>query len=262
MRSPTKAPSKAPTKAPIINCDLNTVAYINCITLSNRMLTMNGTTAEDKALQWLVNSDTLKLMPNSESNKTRLRQRFALLSFGYQPSSNGNLVFQSEKWVLLVENECAWVSTVQCTSGQVTYVAATNPIQGTLPPDLGWLTGMKAVSLTSNGIGGSIPSSIGAWTAIEFLNLSGNQLTGTIPSSIGAWKIINTMYLNGNQLTGTIPSTVAAWTGLQFAYFENNNLNGTMPAFGGNFCPKSGKGNFLTADCPTKVSCVCCNNCQ
>jgi hypothetical protein len=42
-KAPTKAPTKNPTKAPISNCNRSTVAYVSCITLSNRVITMNGT---------------------------------------------------------------------------------------------------------------------------------------------------------------------------------------------------------------------------
>jgi hypothetical protein len=62
-------------------------AYINSITLSKRTLTLTGTTVEDKALKWLAVTDPYPLLPNSEANKARLRQRFALLNLGFQPAS-------------------------------------------------------------------------------------------------------------------------------------------------------------------------------
>jgi hypothetical protein len=246
---------------------------------------MNGTTAEDKALQWLLNTDPLQLLPTSEANKTRLRQRFALLTFGFQPSGFGQVVHQSQYWNLATVDECAW-SGFSCESEQVTSINAEDfIITGTLPPDLSWLTAMKSVSILGTGIGGTIPSSIGAWTGIQYMYLYGNKFTGTIPSSIGAWTGIQYMYLSGNQLTGTIPSTIGAWTGIQYmylnrnqlngtvpsevvawtalqgAFFQNNNLDGTMPAFGNSFCPKTSGVGSLFADCLNEISCACCDNC-
>jgi hypothetical protein len=254
-KPPTRLPSNAPSQAPIKNCDLSTVAYINCITQSNRTLTMNGTTAEDKALQWLVNTDPLQLLPTSEANKTRLRQRFALLTFGFQPTSNGQVEYQRLNWNLAMVDECAW-SGFSCESEQVTFIKSYGyiSITGTLPPDLCWLTAMKSVSISDSGIRGTlptqlgwwtnltkfdvgrasitgtIPSSIGAWTGIQYMYLSSNKLTGTIPSSIGAWTGIQYMYLGSNKLTGTIPSLIGAWTGIQFMDVADNQLNGTVPS--------------------------------
>jgi hypothetical protein len=115
---------------------------------------MNGTTAEDKALQWLLNTDPLQLLPTSEANKTRLRQRFALLTFGFQPSGFGQVVHQSQYWNLATVDECAW-SGFSCESEQVTSINAEDfIITGTLPPDLSWLTAMKSVSILGTGIGG------------------------------------------------------------------------------------------------------------
>jgi hypothetical protein len=191
---------------------------------------MNGTTAEDKALQWLVNTDPLQLLPTSEANKTRLRQRFALLTFGFQPSYNGQVVYQSQYWDIATVDECAWSGFI-CESEQVTAINVFfSSITGTLPPDLSWLTAMKSVYVVGTGIGGTIPSSIGAWTGIQNIDLGSNKLTGTIPSSIGAWTGIQKMELRNNKLTGTIPSSIGAWTGIQSMYLYGNKLTGTIPS--------------------------------
>jgi hypothetical protein len=290
--APTKAPL-APTNAPIRNCDLNTVEYINCITFSNRSLTLTGTTVEDRALQWLVFNDTLAMTPNSEANKTRLRQRFALLSFGLKLSSGGKLVFQSDKWNLTAMNECNWYTLNKCKNGQVTEIYS-YASTGTLPPDLCLLTAMTRVTIPgggmtgtlppqvglwtnltyfyvgSNSMNGTLPSSIGAWTAITEMYVGTNQFSGTIPVSVGAWKTIANVDFTSNRLSGIIPSAVLNWTTLDTAYFGRNNFYGTMPTFGGGFCPKlvgqGGKGSALQANCksitgPPKISCACCNSC-
>jgi hypothetical protein len=294
-RSPTKSPSKAPTKAPINSCDLNTIVYINCITLSNRTLTLTGTTAEDRALQWLVVNDTLSLLPNSDANKIRLRQRFAVLSLGFQSATNTSWVLQNNQWNFSAVHECDWYNVknygFNCQNEKVARIHL-YAMKGTLPPDLCWLTGLMGVSISytditgtlpsqlgwwtnlttfdlyKGSVQGTIPSSIGAWTAIAYLSVASNKLSGTIPTSIGNWTGISHLNLAGNKLSGTVPSTVSAWTALQYAMFVSNNMSGTMPTFGGGYCPKtkSGSGVYLGADClnntgQAKMLCDCCNYC-
>jgi hypothetical protein len=278
-RSPTKIPTRVPTKrptrlpttrtpteAPIIPCNVNTIAYLNCITRSNKTLRLNGTAAEDKALQWLVVNDTLALTPNSESNKTRLRQRFALLTFGFQPLSDGKLVFQGYKWDLSVLDECKWgLPRVSCTRGQVSFITV-DRVNGTIPPDLSWLTALQYVSYSGGFLYGTLPSQLGQLTQLSYFSIYDNYVQGTIPSSIGAWSSMANFDVAGNKLSGIVPTTVSAWNALVYAYFYSNKLNGTMPLFGGGFCPSQTNVSFLKADCDNstgkaKISCACCSSC-
>jgi hypothetical protein len=260
-KAPTKAPTKIPTKAPISNCDRSTVAYVNCITQSNRVIMLNGTTAEDKALQWLVINDTLSLLPNSDANRTRLRQRFALLTFGFQRRS-ASVVLQAYTWNLsAATNECDWYTDknfgFQCQNELVTNIRASG-VTGTIPPDLCWLTGLKGVDIVRGGIPdamggtlpsmmgwwtnltsfsifnnfveGSIPSSIGNLTAMTKVNLGFNNLNGTIPWSVGSWALIIYVQLAVNKLSGTIPSSIGAWKAANFVSVASNLLSGTIPS--------------------------------
>jgi hypothetical protein len=282
--APIRAPNMTPAASPVVvtppSCDSSISTYINCITQSGRMLTLSGTTPEDRALQWLVFSDKLLLTPNSEANKARLRQRFALLTWGYQARSDGNLLFNEFKNLNASAHECDWSNQgygisleFLCTDGQVTYIAVyfywlQLEIQGTLPPDLGWLTALQTVFFPSVGIVGTLPPSMGWWTALTAFDISASTITGTIPSSIGAWRgMVDLNVQSIQKLSGTVPSTVAAWTALQTANFFGTNITGIMPTFGvGNFCPKNGIGTTLTANCfngtgEAKISCICCSLC-
>jgi hypothetical protein len=228
------------------------------MTLSNKALTLNGTSAEDRALQWLVYNDSISIMPNSEANKTRLRQRFALLTFGFQETFPPIVVLTSYGWQVSAVSECDWYSGFQCKNEQVTKIQVRS-MRGTIPPDLSWLTAMTTFTVSSGAIAGTFPSLLGWWANITTFSVVG-ALKGTIPSSIGAWKAVKYFSVASNQLSGTIPSTVAAWTALDRANFESNNLIGTMPTFGAGFCPSNGNGFRLSADC-REVSCDCCNGC-
>jgi hypothetical protein len=255
-----KTPNTTPVAPPaavapldiLSNCSalVDTLSYISCITLTKRTLTLNGTTSEDRAVKWLVDTDPFPVPPITETNKTRLRQRFALLTFGFQTVTNTTtrLFLETLSWNLTATaNECVWwPKGVACQNGQVTRITLVNvALGGTLPPDLSWLTAMSQVNLQITGMAGTLPSQLGWWTNLAVFDVHSNQLSGTIPPLIGA-----------------------SWTAIAFAYFDNNNFTGIMPQFASGFCPKLGNGSALWADCKNnsmgqaKIVCPCCTTCQ
>jgi hypothetical protein len=83
------------------------------------------------------------LLPNSDANRTRLRQRFALLTFGFQRRS-ASVVLQAYNWNLsATTNKCDWYTDknfgFQCQNELVTNIRASG-VTGKIPPDLCWLT--------------------------------------------------------------------------------------------------------------------------
>jgi hypothetical protein len=86
---PATAPKAGPPTWPSFASVV--VSYINNVTLSKRTLSLSGVTPEDLALQWLALNNTLNMtLPLSESDFTRLRQRFALASLWSQQAYTGN----------------------------------------------------------------------------------------------------------------------------------------------------------------------------
>ena len=76
--------------------------------------------------------------------------------------------------------------TVDPGTEKVTQIdLADNNLIGTLPAELGDLTGLTHLYLSHNSIGGSIPSTLGNLTALREIHMSNNQLTGPIPAEIG-----------------------------------------------------------------------------
>ncbi len=55
---------------------------------------------------------------------------------------------------------------------------------------------------------GTVPKQLGALTHLQNLNLSSNQLTGSLPASIGQLQLASGLWLDHNQLTGSVPE---AW---------------------------------------------------
>ena len=82
---------------------------------------------------------------------------------------------------------------------------AANFLRGSIPPELGTLINLTALSLYSNQLSGSIPSELGSLTNLEGLNLAQNRLSGTIPSEIGNLAPLRLLWLQNNKLSGDIP---------------------------------------------------------
>ena len=198
------------------------MAKINNITLSNKNLvyppptsTANPLLSEELAQQWLIESDPLKLLANeTNSDKFRLRQRYALLTFWF---NTGSFTWTNLSGWLVQKDECKWFG-ITCNAtkpgvgaglqNSVPVINLTaNNIHGTISPDLGLLTTLVSVDFNNNYLTGSLPTSISNWTALQsfFISYSGKGgLTGTLPSPIGQWTDLQSFAINYNSLTGTL----------------------------------------------------------
>ena len=81
-------------------------------------------------------------------------------------------------------------------------------LRGTIPPEIGDLTGLKSIWLGGSQLTGPIPSELGDLVFLETLRLSGNQLTGEIPVELGNLENLQELYLHSNDLSGCIPSAI------------------------------------------------------
>ena len=79
-------------------------------------------------------------------------------------------------------------------------------LSGTIPPELGGLTGLEYLDLRRNGLSGTIPQELGVLTNLRLLDLGRNGLTGEIPAELGGLPNLQSLWLQGNQLTGCIPA--------------------------------------------------------
>jgi hypothetical protein len=57
----------------------------------------------------------------------------------------------------------------------------TNNYQGTIPTEIGNLTGLKELKLEENNLSGSLPTELGLMSSLEVLWIRNNGITGTIP---------------------------------------------------------------------------------
>lgn len=109
-----------------------------------------------------------------------------------------------------------------------------NGLSGTLPPEIGDLTALRALSLHYNRLSGTIPSEIGNLTLLRGLRLYRNDFSGTIPPALGDLTELIHLDLSYNELLGTIPGELGNLVRLRELYLEHNGLSGAIPSEIGN----------------------------
>jgi hypothetical protein len=252
-QSPVPPGTVIPTIAPRSRAQEIT-AFVNAITLTNRTIALPKTAAaarpgselpaanaEDLALQWLIRDDPLQLRPDSDAQKFRLTQRYALLTLWFQPRP------QNEAWLIdtdwLSANECQWYG-LGC---------ADTDLNG----NIGRQAEVTVIILDDNNVGGTLSSDLGLLTHLETFSVTNHGLVGTVPAALGRWTRLTYWSVQNGQLTGTIPLSVANWTNIANAFWNLNNFTGTVPR---GLCQSTAL-TYHFADCPEEVICTCCTNC-
>ena len=95
----------------------------------------------------------------------------------------------------------------------------------------------ELLSFELNSLTGTIPTEIGLMTGIEAMIFSWNQLTGTIPTELAFLKSVTEIALNDNLLEGTLPPELGnSLTSLSDFFVHNNpGITGQVPETYGNF---------------------------
>ncbi len=103
-----------------------------------------------------------------------------------------------------------------------------NDLSGPLPTELGNLTNLKYLGLNNNELSGPIPD-LRNLTNLEQLYLSNNDLSGGLPDWLGSLTKVREFWLWGNELSGPIPD-LSGMTGLVRLKLQSNELTGSIPA--------------------------------
>ncbi|XP_077233992.1 HAESA-like 2 [Tasmannia lanceolata] len=107
---------------------------------------------------------------------------------------------------------------------------AYNPFAaGPIPFDIGNLTKLENLWLSSTNLVGEIPESIGKLVALKNLDLSRNRLSGKIPESIGGLLSLEQIELYSNLISGELPEGIGNLTSLVQIDASQNNLTGKLP---------------------------------
>ena len=110
-------------------------------------------------------------------------------------------------------------------------------LNGTVPAELGRLSGLTYLNLRSNDLSGRIPSELGNLTGLTYLNLHSNRLSGPLPDSLGNLANLRELWLHANHrrddpasgLSGSIPASFGNLSKLEKVKLRNNKLSGSIP---------------------------------
>ena len=102
-------------------------------------------------------------------------------------------------------------------------------LSGSIPPELGELSGLNELFLHSNQLTGPIPPELGGLIGLQLLWLHDNQLTGAIPGQLGELSKLRQLSLYDNQLTGPIPTELGGLSELVLMFLHRNRLTDGIP---------------------------------
>ncbi|KAH6821486.1 hypothetical protein C2S53_009724 [Perilla frutescens var. hirtella] len=140
----------------------------------------------------------------------------------------------------------------ELTTNLRTFQLQENRIQGSIPPQVGNMSGLTLLNLSSNFLT-EISAEIGKLSRLEQLalsynffsefpvalgqlsfslssiDLSHNNLSGPIPEEIGNISVLTYLFLNNNLLSGEIPPSIGRCTLLHKLDLSYNRLTGKVP---------------------------------
>lgn len=152
-------------------------------------------------------------------------QREALVAL--YASTNGDSWTNNDYWNSDTVPLCDWYGIYCPDSTNVTEIFLNNNnLDGTIPPEIEYLTNLEVLGLTNNNLKGAIPQEIGKLTNLYSLFLQINQLTGPIPREIGKLTNLQSLKLHDNRLTGNIPATFQELSANCFVEISRNCLTG------------------------------------
>lgn len=191
----------------------------------------------------------------------RLQQRYALATWYF--STNGDQWYQNDGWLNHSLHECLWFNKPWFSAvpyegfdarfwtndnynacewptldPNVTYDYLytfrhfwhhENNLGGSIPRQIGLLTGLVSTYMFNNFYGGPLPSQIGLLKELRVLNFGVNQVTGTLPTELGSMYSLRGISVFGTNIEGTIPSQLGLLTKLSTLKIDENRLTGTIP---------------------------------
>ncbi|XP_073281955.1 uncharacterized protein [Primulina huaijiensis] len=132
---------------------------------------------------------------------------------------------------------CDWKG-IMCSKSHRDRVVSVNLMScglvGSLPPHLGNLSFLRAITVQNNSFYGEIPEEFGRLRRLEFLEFSNNSFSGGIPRNLSRCPNLSNINLVDNHLTGIIIPELGSMFKLEVLGLAKNNLSGTIPPFIGN----------------------------
>jgi Leucine-rich repeat (LRR) protein len=145
-------------------------------------------------------------------------------------STRGSEWTDNANW-LVTNTPSDWYG-ITVTGGHVTNIYLYgNHLLGQLPTELGNLSGLLELNLTTNQLDGGIPPTLGNLHNLLYLHLSDNMLYGKIPPELGNLVNLRELSLSWNELYGGIPyemGNLLSLTSLSIGH--NYQLSGPLPS--------------------------------
>ncbi|XP_050271512.1 probable leucine-rich repeat receptor-like protein kinase At1g35710 [Quercus robur] len=143
------------------------------------------------------------------------------------------------------------------TLSKLTFLSlSSNNLTGHFPLFLTNLTQLASLFIYQNLINGPIPEELGNLKNLQVLDLSYNKLTGSIPSALGHLTNLMGLYLSSNNITGSIPEELGDLKNLQALDLGYNKLTGSIPSALGlltNLTALDLDSNMITGSIPDKL---------
>jgi hypothetical protein len=225
----TFVPTSVPTSAPTF-VDEELFNLLNSVSFDGGVSLIEPGSPQNQAYLWLAGNENLA----SLSTERRV-QRFALASLYY--STDGPSWSQTQDWLTDVD-ECTWFSTSSggaiCdqTGAYASLDLGFNGLMGTLPPELGLLTGLTRIDLSGGvgpGITGTLPSQLSLLTALEIFTIHDNAITGPLFPGIEEWTNLLILNIRNNELSGPLPNGIGQLGSLTFMDVSSNGFSGPVP---------------------------------
>jgi len=104
-----------------------------------------------------------------------------------------------------------------------------NQLSGTLPTEIGLLTDLTDLYLSSNSMYGTIPTEIGQLVGLKSLWLTGNSMVGQLPSEVGRLTGLNEFIIRNGVAFGALPSQLGMLTAVTWLDLSFNRFTGALP---------------------------------
>ena len=146
-------------------------------------------------------------------------------------------------------------SLERLTDLQYLDVSVNKYISGTLPSEIGLLSHLLDLALSSTSFQGTLPSELYGLYQLQDLRLDHCNFTGTVSPQISQMVGLQNLILAGNSFQGELPTGMGKLTALINAQLQDNGFVGAVPEA---MCLLKGPNTLkdLVADCaaPTSVT--------